>query len=203
VRVQPLDTTARRLALGGAVGVTGFVAAWAIRGATREGYSSIDDAISQLAATGAPGRHWMNTGFLAFGIGVPMYAIALRRALPGAAWATATATGLCTLAVSAAPLGSADTAHNLAAGAGYLTLAATPLLAARQFWAQGQRVWAAWSVVAGLGSALALLASISDDYNGLFQRLGLGFTDVWILVSAVTMWRTGRLGGDGLRIMSR
>ena len=189
-----LGAGARRAALGGVLGVGGFVSAWAIRGATRDGYSAVDDAISQLAASGAPARNWMTAGFLAFGIGVPVYAIALRKALSGPAWITATATGLCTLAVAAAPLGVADTAHNVAAAAGYASLAATPLLAARQFRAQGDRAWAAWSLVAGIGSAVSLVVSTSDTTHGLFQRLGLGFTDLWIIATALTMWRTGRLG---------
>ena len=126
---ERLGTWRRRAALGGIVGVAGFVAAWLWCGAVRPGYDPVDDAISQLAAVGAPDRRLMTAGFVAFGVGIPLYAQALRAALDGPAWITATLTGLATLGVAAAPLGRADTAHNLFAGFGYITLAATPLLA--------------------------------------------------------------------------
>lgn len=193
-RSVPLGRGQRVLALGGVAGAGGFVAAWAIRGSTRAGYSGLDDAISQLAASGAPGRHWMTAGFVAFGIGVPLYAMPLRRSLPGPAWMTAVATGVCTLAVAAAPLGIADTAHYVAATAGYVTLVATPLLAARAFAARGRRGWARWSLAAGIGSAVMLIASTADPLHGFSQRLGLGITDAWIIATALTMGHTGCLG---------
>ncbi|CAN5458717.1 hypothetical protein BH10ACT3_BH10ACT3_23480 [soil metagenome] len=189
-----LTMTERRLALAGIVGVASFVGAWAVRGATRAGYSPIDDASSQLAATDAPGRGWMTAGFIVFGLAMPVYAVPLRRALAGPAWMTVAATGLCTLGVAAAPLGAADTAHGVVAIAGYVTLAATPLLASRSFRAAGRKDWAAWSVAAAVGSAVLLSASTVDPGHGLTQRLGLGVTDVWIVATAWTMWRTGRLG---------
>lgn len=192
---EQLDRTHRRLALAGVVGVLGFVTAWAVRGATRPHYSSIDDAISQLAAADAPGRNWMTAGFVAFGIGAPLYSLALRRALPGRAWMTAAATGLCTLGVAAAPLGDADTGHFVAALAGYVTLSATPLLASRDFRRAGRREWANWSVAAGVASALFLIMSTGGDRHGLAQRLGLGATDLWIVCTALVMWRSGTLLG--------
>jgi len=66
----------------------------------------------------------------------------------GAAWLTAAATGVATLAVSATPLdrsSAVDTWHGLFAGLGYVTLAATPLLAVRALLQQGH------SGLAGLG----------------------------------------------------
>jgi hypothetical protein len=135
----------------------------------------------------------MTAGFVAFGIGVPVYAQTLRRALPGRAWMTATATGLATLGVAAAPLGRADTAHAVFAFSGYATLAATPLLAAPVFRRVGAETWARWSVVCGVGSAVLLSASTIDRWHGLTQRTGLGVTDAWIVATAWTMWRHGRL----------
>lgn len=172
----------------------GFVGAWVACGWARAGYSPLDDAISRLAETGTAGRGWMTAGFVAFGLGVPAYSLALRKALEGPAWITALATGLATLGVAAAPLGSADTAHGIAATAGYVTLAATPLLAARAFQARGQHRWARVSVACGVGSAVALTASIAEPFHGGSQRLGLAITDAWIVATAWALWRHGRIG---------
>src|SRR3954462_14459944 len=96
---------AQRCALGGILGPFAFVAAWSIGGLAASHYSAIDDAISRLAEVGAPTRPWMTAGFVGFGIGLPLYAVALRTSLPGPSWMTAAATGLATLGVAAAPLG--------------------------------------------------------------------------------------------------
>lgn len=196
---QRLGTLRRRCALGGIVGVGGFVLAWLVLGTTRAGYSSTQDAISELARSGAPSAGWMTAGFVAFGVGVPVYAVALRAALPGPAWSTAAASGLCTLGVAAAPLGSADRAHVVAAGLGYVTLALTPALGTLSFSRGGRHGWAAWSAAAAALSAVALLASVVAPWHGLTQRLGLGVVDVWIAATAVTMWRTGRVLVDPTR----
>jgi Protein of unknown function (DUF998) len=189
----PLSPATRRLALGGIVGVAGFVAAWALRGATRAGYSPLHDAISELAAAGAPGRGWMTAGFVTFGIGVPLYALALRQALAGAAWLSAVAAGVCTLAVAAAPLGDADLAHQVAAGSGYVALVLVPLLAAPRLRDRGEDRAAAASLAVGAVAAVALAASLLDPWHGASQRLGLGVVDAWIVVSAWRLWRTGSL----------
>jgi len=131
----------------------------------------------------------MTAGFLAFGIGVPLYAQALRRAVPGPSWITATATGLAIIGVAAAPLGRADRAHYVFATAGYLTLIATPLLAAPAFHRRGNTNWARWSVLCGVASGLALAASTIDRGHGFSQRLGLTIADAWIIATAWSMQR--------------
>jgi len=190
-----LSTTDRWLALAGIAGVGGFVGAWVGLGATRDGYSPVDDAISRLAEDGAATQPWMTLGFVAFGVGIPLYAMALRKALAGPAWISATITGLAIFGVAVFPLGVADEAHGAFAGLGYITLAATPLLAARTFRSQGHQRWAIGSLVAGVASAVLLTASIGEPLHGAFQRAGLAATDVWIVATAWTIWRSGRLPG--------
>jgi hypothetical membrane protein len=189
-----LTGTERRLALGGIIGVGGFVGAWVACGLARDGYSPVDDAISRLAESGTSGRGWMTAGFVAFGVGVPLYSLALRRALDGPAWITALTTGIATLGVAAFPLGDADTAHAIAAVTGYATLAATPALATITFRRRGASRWATASAACAVGSAALLTASIATDrYHGASQRLGLLVTDGWIVATAWTMWRRARL----------
>src|SRR4051794_19526616 len=77
------------LAWGGVVGPVAFATAWATLGASSPGYSPTHDAISLLAATSASTQPAMTAGFVAFGVGVSLYAIALRSTLPGPAWTAA------------------------------------------------------------------------------------------------------------------
>jgi hypothetical membrane protein len=186
---------ARRCALGGILGPFAFVAAWLIGGLAASHYSAIHDAISKLAEVGAPTRPWMTVGFVVFGIGLPLYAVALRTSLPGGSWVTAAATGLATLGVAAAPLGrshSGDVVHGIFAGAGYVTLALTPLLAAGPLRRAGRSTPANFSIAAGVLAGISLAATTISDANGLFQRLGLTIVDIWIVATAAELLR-GRL----------
>lgn len=182
---SPPSALERVLAVCGIVGVAGFVAAWAVTGHLVDGYSGVGDAISRLAAVDSPVRGWMTAGFVAFGVGVPLFAQALRTVLGGPAWIAATVTGLATLGVALTPLGRYDTAHFVFATIGYVSLAATPVLASRTLRHRGAVGAARWSVACGLATALLLTASTADTGHGLTQRLGLGITDLWIVVVAL------------------
>lgn len=183
----------RTATLGGVIGPAGFIGAWVIGAAvTAAPYSSIDDAISRLAAVDSDIRWLMTAGFVTFGLSLPVYARALRATVPGRAWITATATGLATLAVAAAPLDrsdSVDRLHGIFAGIGYLTLAATPLLAARPLIAMGHRRLARSGIAAGLTSAISLALTTTGLPTGLFQRVGLTVSDAWIVAAALAIRR--------------
>ena len=175
-------------ACAGIAGPAAFIAAWSTLGATRVGYSPLQDPISRLAAVGAPTRPVMTAGFLTFAAGVGTYAPVLRTAgLSGAARA-ATITAASTLGIAALPLDGAggDQPHAVAAGIAYAALAATPLLAARPLAQRGAHRTAAASVAIGLTVAGALAASVLLPRGaGLAQRLGLTVGDLWIIASAV------------------
>lgn len=183
---RQLTTGVRVAAAAGIVGPGAFIAAWAVLGNRAPNYSPAHDAISRLAASGAPTRGAMTAGLVAFGTGVPLSAIALRSTLPGRAWVLATVTGLATLGVAATPLGSPgrDVAHGAFATVGYASLAALPLAAARPLALQGRRHWAALSRVAGVVSGLCLLATVPGPAHGLFQRAGLTVADIWLMATA-------------------
>ncbi len=179
------------MAAGGVVGPAAFVTAWSVLGATTSGYSPVDDAISRLAASGAPTRVPMSAGFAVFGAGMGLYGASLRAALPGPAWALAAATGAATLGVAALPLATSmgDTPHNVAAATGYATLAALPVAAAAAFATHGRRRWARYSLATGVLSAAVLLSSTLGMAPGLAQRAGLTVVDVWVMASAVDILR--------------
>jgi hypothetical membrane protein len=176
----------RVLALGGIVGPVAFVGAWIACAAATQHYSSINDAISDLARVGAPTRVGMTTGFIVFGVGVIAFGLALRATLPGPAWIAAVATATCTLGVAATPLGgwSGDAAHAACAGAGYVSLVALPLLAAAQFHRGGRVIATRASIAIGLVAGVCLVASTLGPAHGLWQRLGLTVGDVWIVTVA-------------------
>jgi Protein of unknown function (DUF998) len=181
----------RRAAWGGVVGPVSFLGAWVVGGAvTTAHYSPVHDPISRLAAIGTDTRGLMSAGFVGFGLGVPLYAAALRLAVPGRAWMGAVATGLATLGVAAAPLGrsaTGDTWHGVFALAGYISLASTPLLAAPSLVRTGQRTLASLGVASCGVTALALVLATTTTQRGLFQRIGLTSTHLWIVASALTV----------------
>lgn len=186
-------TSRRALALGGIIGPAAFITAWSVLGARKSGYNPVDDHISRLAAQGVAERPAMTAGFVAFGIGVPLYALALRHSPTGKAWVAAAVTGGATLGVAAFPLDgpAGDGAHAAAAGLGYATLAAMPLLAARPLARAGLKRWAAFSWLAGAASGACLIATTIGPATGLMQRTGLTIGDAWLVASSVALL-TGR-----------
>lgn len=171
----------RRLAVGGIVGPLTFITCWAVTGWQADGCAPVDDAISRLAAAGAPTRWWMTAGFVVFGVGVALFGVALREVLPDSrAWIAAVVVGVATLGAAATPLDvsvSVDVLHGVFATAGYASLALLPILVGR---ATGSRA----SILVGVLVAALLLATPFVDANGLLQRAGLTLGDLWIVVTA-------------------
>jgi hypothetical membrane protein len=188
-RVGAPDAPRKPLLFGGVLGPAAFVAAWAILGLTASGYSPVDDAISRLGAVGAPTRPAMTAGFVAYGMGLVLFGMALRSILPGGAWASAIVTGVAAWGVAAFPLGSAagDPLHDAFAVLGYLSLLSVPLLAAPELARNHHRRWAACSVAVGIVSGACLLATAIDPVHGLSQRAGLTIADAWVIAFAIAL----------------
>jgi len=174
--------------LGGVAGPVAFVSAWSILGATKAGYSPVHDPISRLAAVDSASRVAMTSGFLAFSLGVGLYAKELSARMPVAAVAAMT-TAVATVGIAVTPLGSSlgDVPHATCAGIAYLGLAAAPILGGRDLAGRGRR---RASIAVGVVSGACLLASVlSPSGVGLLQRLGLTVGDTWIVVTALGMAR--------------
>ena len=190
----------RALAVGLVAGPVTFVVAWAVGGARTPGYSYVHDAISRIAAAGAPQRHLMTAGFVAYAVGVGAGSLALRRALAGPAWAAAAVSALGTAGVALTPLDTStaiDRAHAVTATVGYIGLAATPLLAAPALHAAGRHRAAATSTAAGILIAAALAAStLVDDQVGLAQRVGLTTGDLWLAAAGIVIASRRHPAGD-------
>lgn len=190
----------RWAAVSGIAGPTAFVAAWATGGALTPGYSPFRDTISRLAEEGASTAPLMTAGFVAFGVLLPIWGRALGERLGSPVLSrVVTVAGVATLGVAAAPLtrdggSTRDTLHAIAAGTGYLAMAATPLLAARPLRRAGHGRAATASAAVGVTSAAALVASVlaaNDAFvsGGGWQRLGLTVVDAWHVVMAGAVLR--------------
>jgi hypothetical protein len=196
--MRPSD---RLAGLCGLAAPVSFVGAWAVCGALRDdGYDPVQDAISQLARIGSPTRAGMTAGFVGFGLLLPVFAQRLPDLLgAGRALRTAmTVAGVATLGVAALPLqreegGVGDLLHAVAAGTGYLAMAASPALAVRALSAHGRGAAAATAATVSAVSAAALVVSVTSGPTGLWQRVGIGVVDLWFAGWAVrTLRRAGR-----------
>ena len=198
-------TQLRWATAGGIVGPVVFVTGWMLNGLRYkaseripDGYSAIDNAISELAATGSPAQWGMTFAFVVFSVGIAAYSQALRVAFAGPAWVAALVCALSTLGVAATPLDATtrDALHGTFATLGYIGITLAPFFAGRTIAEArpGSHVarlcWLASAI-----SAAALLGTLADTSHGFFQRSGLFAGDVWFVASAAWLLRTG---GDPL-----
>jgi len=148
------------------------------------GYSPFVDHISSLAAVDAPSRMLMNFGFAAFVVGVGTAAWPLRRVI-GNPSAVALGFNAClVLGVLLTPDGLSSTTDFLHGGFAslvYLSLALVGPLAAPIFRRRGLRYWALASLAVGTVTAVSLWISLGESRSGLFQRIGLTATDLWLM----------------------
>jgi hypothetical protein len=137
----------------------------------------------------------MTAGFICFGVAVPVFALALRRELPGPAWVAALTSGIATLGVAAFPLHvsrAVGRLHGAFAEIGYLALALVPLLASRTLMRLGHRRSAYASMTIAATSGVCLAAIAQGTAKGLFQRVGLTVVDAWLVVAAIAMFSRTR-----------
>lgn len=185
----------------GVAGPVAFITSWIVAGLLREGYDPRHDAISRLAEQEAPGRWIVLTG-----IAIVSFASIVVGVLIGRRWKARIASVFTVLGgVSALALGIyvcspgcpgiggefTDTMHSVSAVVHYISFGASPLVVAfdaRRVTPSGYR---AFSVVAGLVGGSFLLSQFTGwGPNGLTQRAGLTTLDVWMMVTAVMLYRT-------------
>lgn len=180
----PRSAVDRLRSAGVIVGPLAFITAWVVSGARTRSYSPVRDHISDLAAVHAPTRPIMNVGFAAFTVAVALAAAPLRRLIgtPGAAMMGVNAA--LSAAVALAPLGvsaAGDRRHQVAAGAGYLALAALAPASAPAL-AKRSPALAVASVGVGVLSMVCLGASLAaKQQSGFWQRAGITATDAWLI----------------------
>jgi hypothetical membrane protein len=190
----------RTRALGGIIGPVAFMTTSWLAGIASAHYSVVQNAISDLAARGAPTHVFMTGAFVVYGGSLLFYASALRLVLDGPAWCAAGVAGIGAFGLAASPRHSGariDTVHSwfaIAFGAG---VALTPLLAARSLLRAGHDRWSRLSLAAGALSFVCLMITLVGPERGLLQRAGLGVVHCWLIGSAVVILRSGRFGGSG------
>jgi hypothetical membrane protein len=182
-------------AIGGVVAPVAFISGWAVTASMRTHYSSLKEAISQLARIGAPHRWLMSVAFFGFGMGLLALAPALSKRLNNPfVRAAITVSAIGALGVAAFPLnmksgGIEDHTHVFWAVVGYAGTIAAPLLAGLKL----RRAHAAVgtiSMVVGLLSFGALVGSGFSNIPGFWQRSGLGVVDLWFIAASVWLLLT-------------
>ena len=171
-----------------------FIVAWVVGGFMIDGYSRLEDHISALAAVDAPSRLLMNVGFAAFVAGVGSAAWPLRNVIGNAAALALGINALFVLGVLLTPDGlssSTDFLHGGFAMFVYLSLTLAGPLAALTFRRRGMSYWALISLLVGTITAVSLWISLGETRSGLFQRLGLTTTDLWLMAVGIA-FATGR-----------
>lgn len=177
----------RALATGAIWGPAGFIASWVVGGLRLSDYSPVRDAISRLAAEGAPTAPVLNAGLIAYGVGVTAAAWPLRTLIGRKAAAALATNAMLTFGVLATPLDQSpeiDRLHAVFAGSAYAALAAAGLLAAVHLRDGGRHVESRVALVVGTVTAASLLAVTVDPVSGLFQRIGLTTSDVAMAAAA-------------------
>lgn len=193
--MRPLTTTRPWAALGLVAGPAAFIGGWVVGGSRTPGYSTVHDAISRIAAVGAPERDLMTAAFVAYGASVIVGSTALRTSPLRRVWLLAVVNGAATIAVAALPLehsAAMDTWHGVAAGTGYVSIAALQLASAGPLRDTGHARAAALATVGGVVTGAALVATTVSDANGFWQRLGLTIGDVWLVATGLALFRAGR-----------
>ena len=181
------------LAVGAIVGPLVFIASWVLGGLSLDGYRPTSDAISRLAANGESTVLILSFGLVTYAIGVGLAALVLGRAIGSPGAAALGLNALLTLGVLATPLehsASIDRLHTAFAAAAYVALALASLLAAHTFRRTGRPKAAAVSVVVGMVTAASLAATGVAEWSGLFQRVGLTVSDVWMMAVAAHVLRS-------------
>lgn len=194
--VEPLVTRRPWAALGLVAGPAAFIGGWVVGGRRTPGYSPVHDAISRIAAVGAPERDLMTTAFVAYGASILVGAAALRSSPLRRCWPIAVVNGAATIAVAALPLehsAAVDTWHGVAAGTGYVSIAALQLASARPLRQTGHDRAAALAVAGGVVTGAALVATTVSEANGFWQRLGLTVGDAWLIATGAALFRAGRI----------
>ena len=85
-----------------------------------------------------------------------------------------------------------DTWHGVAAGIGYASITALPLVSAGPLRQLGHGRAANLAIAGGVTSGICLVATTVTDANGFFQRLGLTVGDVWLVAAGIALFRAGR-----------
>lgn len=191
----PLTTSRPWSALGLVAGPAAFIGGWVVGGGRMPDYSPVNDAISRIAAVGAPERTLMTAAFVTYGASVVVGSTALRTSPLRRCWSIAAVNGAATIAVAALPLehsASMDTWHGVAAGVGYVSITVLQLASAKPLRETGHDRAAALAIAGGVTSGLCLVATTVSDANGFFQRLGLTVGDVWLVAAGLALFRAGR-----------
>lgn len=195
------------MALSGALAPPVFVLSAVIATLATPGYSSVGATFSELARPGAPWGWLISAGFVGYGLLVQPLG-PLLHAVAGRGWLARALWGLVVVYGAGAVLAGVfrdnhrnlvlwgvfeDTVHDMAARVGFagillLTLVVPWALRGQPSW----RVWRRFSLVAGVLSAMLVLAFNVEAWpegRGLLQRGFFLTTMSWVETTALWLYR--------------
>ncbi|MES2208869.1 MAG: DUF998 domain-containing protein [Chloroflexota bacterium] len=165
-----------------------FIIGWLIGGFLYPGATLANTHISSLAAVNAPSRLVMTIGQVAMAAGIAASAFPLRSILGlGAAYGLGLA-AISLAAIIATPDGSVPDqgfVHGGFAVLFYAALISVGGLAARHLRSGGFKVAGILAIVVALATAVFLWSSLGETASGLYQRLGITTTSVWLMAVAL------------------
>lgn len=179
-----------------------LIGGWTVAAARQpDGFDSVVDTISDLAARGATDRWIMTVALAGLGVCYLVTALALRPAARAGRWLLACG-GVATVLVAAFPLPADDSgslAHGLAATTGFAALAVWPALAWRRhapapLLLRRAVALPAAAVLVGLVGWFAAELAADRGRVGLAERAAAGAEALWPLAVMVVadLWRRGR-----------
>lgn len=205
---DPLPRWVVPVLVAGAVGVIGYVSAWALAGVWTEGYDPTRQAISELFALDAAARPaWVvRAALVVTGVVLLPFGWALHVILPGKGLAgpiLASISGVATALIVAFPCtagcpgigaSTTDTWHTIVAGTGYATLVLAPVAFGVRMRGHDDR-FAALSITMGLIAGLGFVArsfGVGSELTGLSQRVFNTLADAWYVIAAFVATRYAR-----------
>ena len=190
--------------VSGALAPLAFIGAVVLAGAQTAGYSPVEQAISELFATGTDTATLVGAGMLAFSVlALPMAVVLVRAGLGwtgGALLLDAVGTAVivafpCSPGCPGPGESTTDLLHIVVAGIAYLGHLSAPLLAAREVDADGAWAWLGrLGLVLGIPALLvfgAWVLGLTGTAGGLGQRTFTILVDVWIVSAGVAVARAG------------
>ena len=209
--------TARTLAWLALAGQVLFIAAWIVGGFLEQGYSHLQQGVSELGARDADNPLLVNSAIVVWGVAFAVLGPALLAVLPRRRASVVSAVlfvlvGLLIAAAAFLPvdcqmgadqrcedlfrdgeLSSTHYAHMWIGVPTELLLAATPFALARALWPSVAAAASLWGGVFGfvVGVILFFLPWSEQIAGGLTQRLGMGLFHLWVvIVAGGILWAT-------------
>ena len=201
------------MAAGGVIAPIIFAAGIAIAGSAQDGYSHVDQKISELGGTGAVDPWIQNLNFYMMGLLVVGFAAALHRSIDNGRGSIVGPAFIAVFGISSAGLNgifhcdascegltAAGKLHLVTGVAGFLSMIIGLFVVRRRM--VGTEIWRGWArytlvtaslSVVGLIAFIAVDSDLESTIAGLVQRLFVALFLLWLAVTGIWILRNPEL----------